>query len=102
VSIGLTNLRAIVAHADGDDWRQGIAVARARPNLYLDFACSTPHRGAVARALAELGSERVVFGTDATLFDPLYMKAIYDHTNMSPSARALVMGGNAERLFGLR
>lgn len=70
-------------------------------NLYLDSACSTPHRGAVARALAELGPERIVFGTDATLFDPLYMKAVYDHTNMSPSARALVMGGNAQRLFGL-
>ena len=94
-------LRIIAAHAGGDAWRLGIAAARSCPNLYLDFACSMPYRGAIARALGELGPERVLLGTDATLFDPLYVKAVYEHTQMSEAARALVMGGNALHLFGL-
>ena len=95
-------LRIIAAHAGGDAWRLGIAAARSCPNLYLDFACSMPYRGAIARALGELGPERVLLGTDATLFDPLYVKAVYEHTEMSEADRALVMGGNAVRLFGLK
>jgi hypothetical protein len=94
-------LQIIAAHAGGDAWRLGIAAARACPNLHLDFACSVPYRGALACALGELGPQRVLLGTDATLFDPLYVKAVYDHTPMSDSDRALVMGGNAVRLFGL-
>ena len=94
-------LPIIMAHAGGDAWRQGIAAARECPNLYLDFACSTPQRGAIARALNEVGAERIIFGTDATLFDPLYMRSLYDQIVMSETQRALVMGENARRLFGL-
>jgi len=94
-------LQIIAAHAGGDAWRLGIAAARVCPNLYLDFACSIPYHGAIARALDELGAERILLGTDATLFDPLYVKAVYDHTPMSEADRALIMGGNALRLFSL-
>ena len=94
-------LPIIVAHAGADAWRQGIAAAQECPNLTLDFASSTPYRGAIARALATLGPERIAFGSDATLFDPLYMKAIFDQVEMSDAERALVMGGNARRLFGI-
>jgi len=95
-------LQIIAAHAGGDAWRLGIAAARSCPNIYLDFACSMPYRGAIRRALSELGAERILLGTDATLFDPLYVKAIYEHTPMSDAERALVMGGNAIRLFALQ
>jgi uncharacterized protein len=96
------NLPIIVAHAGGDAWREAIAASRACPNLYLDFACSTPYAGAVELALSELGPERIVFGTDATLFDPLYMRALFDAVpGLDPDARGLIMGGNAARLFRL-
>jgi len=94
------DLPVIMAHAGGDAWRQGIAAAKEHPNLYLDFAKSTPYSGTIARALQELGSTRLVFGTDATLFDPLYTKARFDAVEMSPHDRDLIMGGNAMRLFG--
>jgi uncharacterized protein len=95
-------LRIVMAHTGGDAWRDGIAAAQVCPNLTLDFACSTPYRAAVARALATLGPERVAFGSDSTLFDPLYMRAVFDHVLMDDTARCLVMGGNAARLFELR
>jgi len=95
------DLPIIMAHAGGDAWRQSIAAAVDRPNLYLDFAKSTPYSGVIARALETLGATRLVFGTDATLFDPLYTKARFDAVEMSPPDRDLIMGGNAMRLFEL-
>ena len=95
------SLPILVAHAGGDAWRDAIAVAQKRPNLYLDFVCSTPYAGSITRGLRILGAKRIVFGTDATLFDPLYMKSIYDHTPMTPEERRLIMGGNALRILGL-
>jgi len=94
-------LQIIVAHAGGDAWREGIAAAQVCPNLHLDFACSTPYRGAIERALATVGPQRVLFGTDATLFDPLVMKSRYDALSIDAPDRALIMGGNAEKLFRL-
>ena len=59
----------------------------------------TPHPENV---LAALGPERVLFGTDATLFDTMYMLSLYREANLSPAESRLVMGENALRLFGLR
>jgi predicted TIM-barrel fold metal-dependent hydrolase len=97
----LPRLQIVVAHAGGDAWREAIAAAQACPNLYLDFACSTPFRGAIERALALLGPQRVLFGTDATLFDPLVMKSRYDALSVDAADRALIMGSNTEKLFQL-
>jgi len=94
-------LPIVVAHAGGDAWRGAILAAERNPNLYLDFALSTPERGRIERAVAALGPERVLFGTDATLFDPQYMLSCFAEAEISDNSRPLVMGGNAMRLFGL-
>ena len=44
-------LPIIVAHAGGDAWRAAIAAAEAQPNLWLEFAMSTPERGRIERAV---------------------------------------------------
>jgi predicted TIM-barrel fold metal-dependent hydrolase len=95
-------LPIVVAHAGGDAWRQAIAAAAAQPNLWLEFAMSTPERGRVERAVETLGGERVLFGTDSTLFDPQYMLSCFAEAQIPESLRPLVMGGNAARLFGLK
>ncbi|MBN1641639.1 MAG: amidohydrolase family protein [Anaerolineae bacterium] len=94
-------LPVVVAHAGGDAWREAIEAARVQRNLYLDFALSHPERGRIERAVAALGPEQVVFGTDATLFDPLYMLSCFAEAEITDDERALVMGGNAIRIFGL-
>jgi uncharacterized protein len=95
------NLPFIMAHAGGDAWRAGITAAQICPNLYLDFACSTAYSGAIQRALDTLGPRRIVFGSDSTLFDPLYMRVQFDRLTLNESDRSLIMGGNALRLFNL-
>jgi predicted TIM-barrel fold metal-dependent hydrolase len=95
------HLPIIAAHAGGEAWREAIEEARAAPNLYLDFCVSNVERGRIERAVATLGPERVMFGSDATLFDPLYMLSCFREAEISPSDRALVMGKNAEAMFEL-
>jgi predicted TIM-barrel fold metal-dependent hydrolase len=94
-------LPVVVAHAGGDAWREMIEAARKRPNLYLDFALSHPEVGRIERAIAALGPGQVLFGSDATLFDPQYMLSCFAEAEIDQQARAQVMGGNALRLFGL-
>lgn len=94
-------LPILVAHAGGDAWRAAIAAAQTRSNLWLDFAMSTPESGRIERAVAAGVSERVLFGSDATLFDPQYMRSCFEEAQISDSLRPQIMGGNAERLFGL-
>jgi predicted TIM-barrel fold metal-dependent hydrolase len=94
-------LPIVVAHAGGDAWREAIEAARHAPNLYLDFALSTPERGRIERAIAALGPGRIMFGSDATLFDPLYMLSCFAEADIAERDRPLVMGGNALRVFGL-
>jgi len=94
-------LPIIVAHAGGDAWRQAIAAAAAQPNLWLEFAMSTPERGRIERAVEALGGERVLFGTDSTLFDPQYMLSCFAEAQVPDSLRPQMMGENAARLFGL-
>jgi len=94
-------LPIVIAHAGGDAWREAIEAARHTPSLYLDFAISSPERGRIERAIAALGPQRVMFGSDATLFDPLYMLSCFAEAEIAAQDRALVMGGNALRVFGL-
>ena len=93
-------LPVLVAHAGGDAWREAIAAAQAQPNLWLDFAMSSPERTRIERAVqAGLGA-RVLYGSDATLFDPQYMLSCFAEAQIPEALRPQVMGENAARLFG--
>ena len=80
------------------------AVVREEADLYLGTAQADP--AAVVRAVTELGADRVVFGTDAVYYGAEH----YEHYEpmiealdeaLSKEDLALVLGGNARRLFGL-
>ena len=74
-------------------------------DLYLETAQADP--GAVLQAVRELGSERVLFGTDATY----YGKDHYSHyekmiqrfrEELSEQDFANIVHNNAQRLFDLK
>jgi predicted TIM-barrel fold metal-dependent hydrolase len=95
------DLPIVAAHAGGEAWREAIEAAVGRPNLHLEFAVSNQERGRIERAIAALGPERVMFGSDATLFDPLYVLSCFREAQITDQDRPLVMGGNAIRVFEL-
>lgn len=94
--------RVLMAHSGGPTWREGIAAAADTPNLYLEFCTSLLDRGKIERAVETLGPERVLFGSDTSLFEPGYMLAAYAEADLPLEAAARVMGENAIELFGLK
>ncbi len=100
------DLRIFAVHMGGasfDDMSDlVIDVARKRPNVYL--IGSAVRAQPILRAIRELGADRVCFGSD-TPFELMHVeRAKYDallSTAVSADERALVMGGNIERIFGL-
>jgi predicted TIM-barrel fold metal-dependent hydrolase len=95
------DLPIVMAHMGGDAWWEGIAAAKESPNLYVDFCATWGDVDKVARVVAELGPERVLFGSDYTLFEPGHTLGMLEEAALSSEERSLILHGNAERLFGI-
>lgn len=90
----------------GTDHSEAIAVAAQAiknkdANLYLETSQASPE--AVLRAIHELGSRRVLFGTDATYYGKThydeYKDLIFALKKLSVREREDVLHENAKRLF---
>lgn len=98
----------------GADWRAGMAALARRPNVACKLSglmTELPDRAEVTRAIHALvalfGAERLIWGSDwpvLTLAAPyadwhaLTGAALAD---LTPDARAAIMGGNAARIYGV-
>jgi hypothetical protein len=56
--------KLIMAHLGGL-WQRGVRVVQPCPNVYADICGSRAYLGMVEHAVRELGSERVLYGSDA-------------------------------------
>jgi len=95
-------LTIIMAHLGGDMWWEGIAAAKEAPNLHADMSATWTDAEKVTTAVTELGAERLLFGSDYTLFDASHALGMLEDADLTPDQRELVMHGNAERIFGAR
>jgi hypothetical protein len=97
-----------------DGRRRAVGHALRLPNLYVET--SWCRWRAVARFVDQLGPERVLFGSDASIDGPHHYRRqppnvegreTYNDgllnlvTALGPDASQAVMGGNARRIFGL-
>jgi predicted TIM-barrel fold metal-dependent hydrolase len=79
-----------------------IDAAQECPNMVL-IGSETTYK-AILEAIRVLGADRVCFGTDAPFQWPHVVRAMYDaalETEVTPEEKAMVMGGNIARIFGL-
>jgi predicted TIM-barrel fold metal-dependent hydrolase len=98
--------RFMMAHAGGQpfakgDWNRAIMAAQQYDNLYLETASSTIDTNFFEAAVAALGPEKVIFGTDTPLLDPWVQLTKIRASSLSPQALGLICGGNIARLIGL-
>jgi uncharacterized protein len=96
----------MMAHAGGQpfamgDWSRAIMMAQRFQNLYLETASSTLDAGFVEKAVAMLGPEKIIFGTDMPLLDPYAQRAKIAEARISEQSRELIMAGNIRRLMGI-
>lgn len=90
--------RLVMAHLGG--FLPGaIEAVRGHPNVHVDTSGTVTASGQVAHAVATLGAERVLFGSDATMACLATNVGKVLDAGLDEEAARLVMGGNAERLL---
>lgn len=75
-------------------------LALANPNVHVHTS-GMYREDFLERAVATFGPERLLFATAAPLFGMAYERARVDLAHFDDDARALILGGNTARVFGL-
>ena len=63
-------VKLLLGHSCHGEWDQAIALARDFPQVYLELTALFDDRGILERFVHEVGSDRMLFGTDLPWFDP--------------------------------
>jgi uncharacterized protein len=92
----------IMDHMGYREWTgDAIEAARDNPNLYLGTTIASFEPSTIARALAELGPERIIYGSNwPNLYSDLAVEAI-KRQRFGAEAEALILGGNLARLLAM-
>jgi hypothetical protein len=86
-------------HALATDYRKAAELARELPNVYLDFVTSLQESGKVEYLVTRLGADRLVFGTDQSLFSPVYALGPTLEADISSEDRRKILSLTARRLL---
>lgn len=92
----------ILGHAGGTPagMDRAIAVAREHPNLVLEICGSQMTSTLLRHLVAELGAERVLFGSDFPFIDLRSSLGRVVAADLDDATLRAVLGGNARRLYG--
>jgi predicted TIM-barrel fold metal-dependent hydrolase len=93
------NATLIFGHTGGD-WEYGIMAVRSYPNVYADLAGGDPTAGLTELAVAELGPERVLYGSDAPGRSFASQLAKVQGADIPAEAKQMILGANLLRLLG--
>ncbi len=91
--------KLIYGHTGGD-WEYGIMAVRPFPNVYADLAGGDPTAGLTELAVAELGPERVVYGSDAPGRSFASQLAKVQGADIPAETKPMILGDNMLRLLG--
>jgi predicted TIM-barrel fold metal-dependent hydrolase len=94
----------ILGHAGGryEGHRAATDLARECPNVYLDLAGDIYGLGLVEYLVAQVGGERILFGSDLTWIDPRTQLGMILDAEIAAADKARILRDNAVKLFGLK
>jgi uncharacterized protein len=92
-------VKMIVAHAGGEAFAECLAVATRHLNLLLEPFTGGTELGKVEEAVEKVGAHRVLFGTNFPRLNPGVALGMLADAGLSDTDRALILGGNAAKLF---
>jgi predicted TIM-barrel fold metal-dependent hydrolase len=97
------NVAIILAHSvsSRESMDAAVDLARKRENVYLDICGSPLLVGVLEEAVARIGSQRILFGTDLPFIDPRPGLGRLAFARISDDQKRDLLGGNAARIFGI-
>jgi predicted TIM-barrel fold metal-dependent hydrolase len=90
----------IAAHAGGN-WRHSLGLLREIANAYVDICGGYPEAGMVEALVADLGAERVLYGSDALGRSCTSQIAKVTLAALPEADKERILCGNSARLLGL-
>lgn len=93
------NVKVLLGHSCHGDWDGALALARDFPNIYLELTAVFDNRGVIEKFINEVGSERLLFGTDLPWFDPHHAVGVLLSAHISDNDRHNICHRNAEELL---
>jgi len=93
------NVHVLLGHSCHGDWDGAIDLARRFPNVYLELTALFDDRGIFEKFVGEVGSERMLFGTDLPWFDPHQAVGVLLSAHISDEDRHNICHRNAQNLL---
>ena len=93
------NVTLILGHSLHDQWDEAIRIAKAFPNVYLELTAVLDDRGILERFVREVGSERILFGTDLPWFSTFHGIGCVLVAEMTDDDRRNIFYRNGERIL---
>ncbi len=95
------NIAFILAHS-GTSWkvaRDHVALAKQFPNCYLEITLTSVVNGIIEYMVRELGSERILYGSDAPMRDPYPQFGWVAYADISEEDKRNILGRNMQRII---
>lgn len=89
----------LMGHGGASGWLEAIDVLKKTPNLYTEFCNSWVEPGKIRATIDAVGADKVMFGTDAGLFDPAFCAGIYEEADLTAAEQDAILRDNASRVF---
>ena len=93
------NVQVLLGHSCHGDWDGAVALARQFPNIFLELTALFDDRGIIEKFAGEVGSERMLFGTDLPWFDPHQAVGVLLSAHINDEDRHNICHRNAEKLL---
>ena len=94
-----TRLKLLLGHSLHADWNAAVRISREFPHVYLELTAVFDDRGPIEMFVGEVGSERLLFGTDLPWFDPHQAIGALLSAEVSDEDRHNICHRNAEKLL---
>ena len=95
------NVNFLLAHS-GWSWRQvrmHVDIAKNFPNCFLEITFTSVTNGSIEYMVKELGSERVLYGSDAPMRDPFPQFGWVVYADISEEDKRNILGRNMQKIL---
>lgn len=95
------HVKLIMGHSIFGDWQNAIQIARTFPNTYLELtALMGDTRGVLEMLVGEVGSERILFGTDLPWYSTFQAIGCLLDAEITDEDRRNIFYRNGQKLLG--